>query len=268
MKKIIVFLTIFTIVCSTAFAAVEFSPNTDGNIYGALKAPYKNLDVRSLGMGGVGVAATSNAQSFWLNPAGLGDKKVQVSLPSVGVTLYHPATLYKMYDSGLINDIMDGNVKVEELYKDENINKIFSYGYGKIAAVTAGLSFTAGGFGFGVAVQDSILTYLNGQISTTNIINQINAEARIGYGFKLSFSEKMSLDIGLSVGFNYLAYNRAINISTVMDLLALQTKIQIQWTRSHSWQAGQFQSILVCVSICQWVSRLQQLSTISMVDIT
>ncbi len=216
MKRIALFLLICIFACSTIFAEIV-SPSTD-RAYGALSSGYKNLDVRSLGMGGVGVAAPSSAQSFWLNPAGLGDKKVQVSLPSIGVSVYHPTAIFGAYDDKIFDKIFDGDIEVKELYDNEHIQKILSYGYGKILDINAGVSFTVGGFGFGVAVQDSLLTYLPGQITSTNVINQLNAEIRLGYGFKLNFSDSLSLDMGLSLGFNYLVYNKAIGMDTVLDI--------------------------------------------------
>ena len=223
MKKIVLSLIILIIVCSSAFAlSEEVSPNTNRDVYGALGSPYKSLDARSLAMGGVGIAGLDNYQSFWSNPAGLADNKVQVSTPNVGVSLYNPVALYKAYKSGLFEKIANGEINennISEIYNDENVNKILSYGYGKIADINSNISFSFGGFGFGFAVQDSILTYLNGQITSTNIINQLLAETRVGYGLKFNFTDKFSLDIGFSVGFRYLAYNKAVDISTLLKIV-------------------------------------------------
>lgn len=234
MKKTSLLILMILMITSFLFAAEVISPKTN-SAYGALATPYKNMDVRSLGMGGVGIAGTSNAQSIWSNPAGLADKKVQVSIPALGVTLYHPLSIYKLYDSGIIEDIMNENIEIGSIYDNEYINKIFSYGYGKIADINAGISFSAGGFGLGIAVQDSLLTYLEGQIASTQIINQLNAEIRMGYGFKINFSEKSSLDIGASVGFNYLLYTESFGINDLMKIMAeeniLKTKpIMAGWT--------------------------------------
>jgi len=131
MKKIVLSLIILIIVCSSAFAlSEEVSPNTNRDVYGALVSPYKSLDARSLAMGGVGIAGLDNYQSFWSNPAGLADNKVQVSTPNVGVSLYNPVALYKAYKSGLFEKIANGEINennISEIYNDENVNKDCRY---------------------------------------------------------------------------------------------------------------------------------------------
>lgn len=218
MKKFLIILIALIFASSALFAAVEgVSPKTNPDIYGALKPGFKNMDVRSYGMGGVGLVAANNAESLWLNPAGLADKKVQISVPSVGFTLYHVVPMYKAFKDGIIDNISD--MSVSEIYNDPNVNQILSYGYGKILDVNSSVSFTVGGFGFGVAVQDSLHTYLDGGISSINIINQLNADIRLGYGYKFRFTDNLSLDVGATVGFNYLAYNKSVNLSTALDII-------------------------------------------------
>ena len=212
MRKIVTVLLISVIALSSVFA-IDF--NTD-EIYAQIRNPYKNLDVRSLGMGGVGNAATNNIQALWSNPAGLADKKVQVSLPSIGVSVYNVQALSKVAE-----ETMNSNSETSESDMFSNIFKVLGTGYGKIFDVNAGLSFTAGGFGLGIAVQDSLYTYApktsTGGLSS-NIIDQLTAEVRAGYGHKFRFTEKFSMDIGASVGFRYMLFNEAVDANKILDI--------------------------------------------------
>lgn len=212
MRKIVTVLMISVIALSSVFA-IDF--NTD-EIYAQIRNPYKNLDVRSLGMGGVGNAATSNIQALWSNPAGLADKKLQISLPSVGLSVYNVQALSKV-----AKDSMNSNGEISQSDMVSSIFKVLGTGYGKILDANVGLSFTAGGFGLGVAVQDSLYTFApktsTGGLSS-NIIDQLTAEVRAGYGYKIRFTENFSMDIGASVGFRYMAFNEAVDAQKLLDI--------------------------------------------------
>lgn len=214
MKKIVVLLLVGVVALTSVFADIDF--NSDA-IYAQIKNPYTNLDVRSLGMGGVGNAATNNVQALWTNPAGLADKKVQVSLPSVGVSVYNVQELYKTAQTA-----GDESSESQESDMLSSVFEILGTGYGKILDMNAGVSFTAGGFGLGVAVQDSLYTYApktsTGGLSS-NIVDQLTAEVRAGYGYKFRFTENFSMDIGATVGFRYMAFNQAVDANKILEIV-------------------------------------------------
>ena len=212
MKKILISLLLIAVLSASLFAAEEVSPKTDSNVYAQISSPFAMLDARSQAMGGVGTAATSNIQALWANPAGLADRKVQVSLPHVGFTLYNPKAIIQ---SGVIES-GDMDKLVDVMLKD-----VLTSGYGKILDANAAVSFTAGGFGLGVGVQDSLYTYAPKSSTgglNSNIIDQLTAEVKLGYGFRINFTDTASMDIGLSSGFRYMLYNKAIDGQKLLDI--------------------------------------------------
>ena len=213
LKRILVIALLALISISSVFAVNLAIPSAD-NTYAAMVEPFQPLTARALGMGSAGVAVTGRSDTFYINPASLASKRFQLSLPSAQVTLYH---VYDILQSGMIENIMNG----EDPYKGVgDILESIEAGKGKIADVDAGVSFTAAGFGLGVNARASVLTYGDdvGGLNS-DIIVKVNAAVSMGYGFRINLPSDFSLDLGLMVRFNYLAYTEKVGAEKVQEVM-------------------------------------------------
>ncbi len=205
------FMTIALLVIAAAsLSAAEALVPAEDNAYSAMIEPFQPMTARALGMGGAGVAVTGSADTFFINPAALASRRLEISLPSAQVTMYH---LYDLVESGAIQGMMDGSMS--------GLGSLLSSiksGNGKIADVDAAVSFTAGGFGLGVNARASILSYgKNVGGLDASLIGQVNAAISLGYGYRFSLPLDFSIDLGAMVRFNYLAYTDAFGAQTLLD---------------------------------------------------
>ena len=205
------FMTIALLVIAAAsLSAAEALVPAEDNAYSAMIEPFQPMTARALGMGGAGVAVTGSADTFFINPAALASRRLEISLPSAQVTMYH---IYDLVSSGLIDDIASG-----ETPSLNSLTDLIKTGYGKIADVDAAVSFTAGGFGLGINTTASFLTYNSGANTTTaNIIGKVNAAISLGYGYRFNLPLDFSIDVGAMVRFNYLAYTEAFGAQSMLD---------------------------------------------------
>ena len=189
-------------------------PSSDGT-YSAMVDPFQPLTARALAMGGAGVAVTGRSDTFYINPASLASRRFQLSIPSAQVTLYH---VYDLLETGVVEDLINGGDPMDSV---GDILESIDAGKGKIADVDAGLSFTAGGFGLGINARASVLTYGN-NVGGLNakVIGKVNAAASIGYGYRFNLPADFSIDLGVMVRFNYLAYTEALGASEVSKVLS------------------------------------------------
>ncbi len=216
MRKIAAVLLLLSVTVFSVFPAVVPSA---GNSYAGLLEPYRPITARALGMGTTGIAATGRSDSFFINPASLGARRFQLSLPSLQVTMYH---LYDMVSSDIFGSVVNGSTSG---YTD--LLTALKSGRGKLADIDAGLSFTAGGFGFGVNTGLSLLTH-GGQIGglESSIIGEVNAVISLGYGYRFHLPDDFSIDLGAMVRFNYLAYTEALGANEFIDLVGKNSDIQ------------------------------------------
>lgn len=210
MKKILVFLVALTI--AAGLYAVDFNPSSNDVFSRVYSAP-GIIDVRALGMGGAGLADTDNTQSIWSNPARLGNKKIQFSLPSVGLTFYNPLEVVKTEPAN------------EEFTNDEIVDIILNSlttGHGKLLDVDSQLSFSAGGLGLGLNVKNSIYTYApptsTGGLDS-KFYDAMAIDAVVGYGYKFNKDGAFSLSVGASVGASALMYTDLIGVSALTTLI-------------------------------------------------
>ena len=205
------FMTIALLVIAAAsLSAAEALVPAEDNAYSAMIEPFQPLTARALGMGGAGVAVTGSADTFFINPAALASRRLEISLPSAQVTMYH---LYDLVESGAIQGMMDGSMS--------GLGSLLSSiksGNGKIADVDAAVSFTAGGFGLGVNARASVLSYgKNVGGLDANLIGKVNAAISLGYGYRFNLPLDFSIDVGAMVRFNYLAYTEAFGAQSMLD---------------------------------------------------
>lgn len=213
-KRILLIALLALISISSIFAVNLAKPSAD-NTYAAMVEPFQPLTARALGMGSAGVAVTGRSDTFYINPASLASKRFQLSLPSAQVTLYH---VYDILESGMIENVINGS---ENIFSGAgSILDSIEAGKGKIADVDAGVSFTAAGFGLGVNARASILTYGDdvGGVNS-DIIAKVNAAVSMGYGFRINLPSDFSLDLGLMVRFNYLAYTEKVGAEKVQEVM-------------------------------------------------
>lgn len=211
MRKALLIILAILILCPL-MASVNPSSS---NAYKHLLDPVSVTSVRMKGMGGAGIALTEGADSLFINPAGLASKSYDLSVPYVVITVYNPGEIHdtRLVSSWLKGDDLDyGNIALD--YLD-------SLGiYNKVARLDAGFALTLKGFGFGLSVQDTLHTYSSGGRSvSTSLINQLNIMATFGYGRRFPLPCGLSIDAGLSLSLNYLAYNEAVGASGVIDAI-------------------------------------------------
>jgi hypothetical protein len=204
------------VVSSSLFAAYNypqlFYPNTT----------YKPISARVEAMGGAGLGTASGSDALFINPANLGSKKFSLNLPSVTVTLFNP---FKILKSGLIEDLqnmddLDLEDPTDMLEFADKISNVFGYDKGEVLTTDLALSFTAGGFGLGINVQEQLHTSNNvGDALSLKLIAEVNAALTLGYGYRFNIVPKVfSIDAGVSVRFAYKAYTNRVGISDAVGL--------------------------------------------------
>lgn len=236
-NRLIIFVMVFAAALFMVSAAEDASspisigrPGGVDGMYDGLLNAYMPTNVKALGMGGAQLAVGGRSDSFFVNPANLGAKKFQLSLPSAAVTIYHPYDMLKVNEStgtSFVDDIinsMNGGDMSQMAGSATNFIESFQSGYGKLAALDASVGFTAGGFGLGVQVKDTIHTYggSTGGLDT-KFFDELNAAATLGLGFRINLGSSFSIDIGGAVRFSYLAYSAGIGADTVLDFINGET---------------------------------------------
>ncbi|HHU88849.1 MAG TPA: hypothetical protein GXZ38_05800 [Spirochaetales bacterium] len=214
-KVLIIFITLM-VVSSSLFAAYNypqlFYPNTT----------YKPISARVEAMGGAGLATASGGDALFINPANLSSKKFSLNLPSVTVTLFNP---FKILESDLIEDLQDMEDfdmedPAEMLAFANKVSNIFGFDKGEVLTTDLAVSFTAGGFGLGINVQEQLHTSNNvGDALSLKLIAEVNAALTLGYGYRFNIVPKVfSIDAGVSVRFAYKAYTNRVGISDAIGL--------------------------------------------------
>ena len=210
MKKIIALLAALFVMFSLS-AEVTLAP-VDGGAFAKAASSTNVTDIRALGMGGAGVAVADNYQSIWINPAGLANKKVQFSLPSFGLSLYSPLAISK--------DIEDLEAVDADVLVNGVLNSLTT-GYGKVLDADAQVSFSAGGFGIGVNVKDTIYSYVpktsTGGVSS-KFFNSTSANVVLGFGFSIPIGS-VSIDLGVSGGISSLMYTDLVDAQLATGIL-------------------------------------------------
>lgn len=215
MKKILVAILVFSVVCASVFAVAP-TPVGPGvgdsdEYYGVVGNEFSPMSVRGMGMGNAGIAVAGRSDSFFMNPAALASRRFQLSLPSVGVTVYNPQ---QILSSGLIDDIQNaqGDQSKYAAAAQKYLSFLSLQGYNETLTTDLAVSFTAGGFGLGVQAQEKLHSYNpDNKTTSTQLIAEVNAAATLGFGFRINIvKNKFSIDLGVAARFNYRAYSSAI----------------------------------------------------------
>lgn len=203
MKKILLFTLIMILAVGMGFASEVFRPTS----------------ARIEAMGGAGIATAAGADALFMNPANLGSGTFSVNLPSISLTLFNPKAII---DSGIIEEIQAGGpdpalvaASVATKYLD-----IVKAGKGDILTTDIAASFTGGGLGFGVQLQEQLhTTSSDGSFGADKVIAEFNLAGTVGLGFRLDLIPGvMSLDAGASARFTYRAYTNEVGLSSAINL--------------------------------------------------
>lgn len=213
MKKTLILVLLFlSLVPAFVFADFDLS----SAVYDQIREPFVPLSPRSKAMGGVSVVSVGKDDVFYLNPASLANKDLAISLPYFTIGLYHPASLLS---SGFISNLSGFDMSKMM----DAVIPLLGAGQGKIFDIGAGVQFAMSGFGFSIDFKDSLLTYApldsTGGVSSS-IVDQLNVAITFGYGHRFGFGKTLSLDVGGSISFNYLAFNQAITGQDLLDIAA------------------------------------------------
>jgi hypothetical protein len=201
MKKLLVIILITGVVASSLFATTFFE---DEELFYP-NVTFSPISARTEAMGGAGVATAAGADAFFMNPANLGSRRFSLNLPSVSVTLFNPQ---KILDTGIIQDMADGNEPDPAVAGLEFLSTL-NRGKGDVLTTDIATSFTGGGFGVGLQIQEQLHNYDKG--TDANLFAEVNAGVSVGFGFRLDFvPEVLSVDVGASVRPTYKAYTEGI----------------------------------------------------------
>jgi hypothetical protein len=222
MKKFILISIIMVLAIGLGFASEVFRPTS----------------ARIEAMGGAGIATATGADAFFMNPANLGAGTFSMNLPSVSLTLFNPKAII---DSGIIEEIQAGGnpgmvaASVATKYLD-----IVKAGEGDILTTDIDASFTGGGFGFGVQLQEQLHTSSSdGSFGSDMVVAELNLAGTLGLGFRLDLIPGfLSVDAGASARFTYRAYTSEIGLSSAINLAQTSDDIGYVMMRDTMIAAG------------------------------
>ncbi len=220
-RKVSCVLMLVAVIAAPLFATESTDPvgpgvGSSSVAYDSLGVVFSPISVRSMGMGGAGIAVAGTSDSFFLNPAALANRKFQLSLPSIGVTVYNPQ---QILEQGIIEDI---KADKEEDAAQKFLGILSRKGFNEALTSDVAFSLSAGGFGLGIQAQEKIHSYSpDGKTTSTKLIAEANAVATLGYGLRIHIIEdSLSIDLGVAARFNYRAYNQAVTADDFIGLVA------------------------------------------------
>jgi hypothetical protein len=213
MKKYLVFLAILIVSAGMAVSAYSFPdffyPETS----------FKPISARTEAMGGAGVATATGADALFMNPANLGAGRFSLNLPSLSLTVFNAKGIL---DSGIIEDIQ--SAEDPETVLPTVLNKymgLVKSGNGEVLTTDIATSFTGGGLGLGLQVQEQLHSYSgDGSITSDSFLAELNVAATVGLGFRLDFVPNVvSVDVGASARFTYKAYTNRVGANSIIGLI-------------------------------------------------
>lgn len=220
-RKVSCVLMLVAVIAAPLFATEPTDPvgpgvGSSSVAYDSLGVAFSPISVRSMGMGGAGIVVAGTSDSFFLNPAALANRKFQLSLPSIGVTVYNPQ---QILEQGIVEDI---KADKEEDAAQKFLGILSRKGFNEALTSDVAFSLSAGGFGLGIQAQEKIHSYSpDGKTTSTKLIAEANAVATLGYGLRIHIIEdSLSIDLGVAARFNYRAYNQAVTADDFIGLVA------------------------------------------------
>ena len=207
-KKIFVIISVLLFAGTGVFASYTY-PNLFWD-----DVTFAPTSTRIEGMGGSGISTSNGLDSIYMNPANLASQSFSMYLPSVSVTAFNAKNIV---DSGLIQDIMDGNAGPATAGKYLDT---ITADKGELLTTDISTGFAGGGFALSLNLQEQLHNLDTG--ADTNVVAEINAAAAVALGINIGLVEDaVSVDIGATVRPTYKAYTQKISgqglFSTFMD---------------------------------------------------
>mgnify|MGYP000926923621 CR=1 FL=1 len=216
MKKIIVALFIVVMTCSAVFAADEPIAK-----YDSINFAFHPTMPRYNAMGQSGLAYMSRMDSFFSNPAVLGNDGFGLSIPNFSVTLYN---VKKLVTDSEAMDILEKQFKGTST-KEENdkllmkILENLGKGYNDVMDIDAGLAVKMGFFGIGGNVQIKVHGLNSGSsFVSQKLIPEINTAQTVAFGFKPVDTDIISVSIGVSAHAVYKVYFKELGANEALVL--------------------------------------------------
>jgi hypothetical protein len=198
MKKIIVIVSVFLLISTSLFAAYTY-PNLFWD-----DVTFTPTSTRIEGMGGSGISTSNGLDSLYMNPANLASQKFSMYLPAVSITAYN---VKNIIDSGIIQDIMDGNAGPTTAAKYLDTIEAAK---GDLLTTDIATGFAGGGFALALNFQEQLHNIDTG--SDTNVVIELNAAASVGLGINIGLVEDfLSVDVGATARPTYKAYTQKIS---------------------------------------------------------
>ncbi|AEC01509.1 hypothetical protein [Parasphaerochaeta coccoides] len=206
-KKIIIFTSLLVLIFVMPLSAAHLSAAT----YEATSEPFAMHSLRSVSMGGAGLAVPEKTDGLFINPASLGQRRFFLSMPSVAMTVYNVAAMENENIIERFQEAIDENDDAKLLNAIHSYLGTIGYGKGEIVSTDVSMSVGFGSFGFGIVAQERMHTLNDtGTTSGIDVIAELNAGFVAGYGLRIPLSEYVSLDVGASAKFLYRSYSKAI----------------------------------------------------------
>lgn len=236
-SKILISSILVCVVSASIFAgstpATTDHLNTDA--YKMALKPYEGISSHRAAMGSAGLGVTGFYDSFLYNPANISQDGFKLLLPTLHLTINNVQRLVSPTDSS--GNAKDGIIELVKQYQqattDDEKNQAtgalanlfldsLNYGYGEVLStnVRTGLKFR--NLAINLDVQDKLLSYNPGaDMTTTSVIDQADISASVTIGGTIPIVEdKLSIDLGASVAFNYRAYSSVIDSDAILGLVS------------------------------------------------
>lgn len=218
MKKIFTTLIITVIALASVFATADteaFKKEiTNSKIYSGITERKSHMpnNAKLLGMGGAGVAIIDTENAFFANPAALGEGKFRLSIPSVGMTLYHV--------NDLIQKDADGKSALDKIIAEESntaskvstVLNVVGTQFAPLAKADVTTSIILPfGLGFGVYASDTAYTY------SGSVIDELDVTAAVGYGMQFNIGQA-KLSFGVTGKFSAMAFTQRVKASDIIGM--------------------------------------------------
>lgn len=203
MKKIVIFTLIIGLSLGVVFASEE---------------SFRPISTRLEAMGGAGITLSQGSDAFYYNPANLAGGKLRLNLPSVAITAFNPKAIL---DSDIPQIIEAGGDAMAQDLLLEYLDKAVLAGKGDVLAADVGISFTGGGFGLGLNVQERVRTSSSdGSLINDKLISDLNVSIPVGLGVRINVVPKyFTIDVGVGARFVYRALSEKIGVSKVLSFV-------------------------------------------------
>ena len=179
-----------------------------------ISLPSYSSSLSAVSRGGAVLTSNEINYAFSHNPAFLTSKGFSLILP-VNASLYNISGLL---DNDLISNIQDIYSMDEERMANGLLSLLREFsGRMPLLSLDESLSFTAGGFGLNLRLQEGVIT--EGGSVGTMLSAYLEGEISSGLGFDIPFGEDYSLSFGIVPKILYRLYLDPVGIETAVDIL-------------------------------------------------